>query len=183
MLLCKNLIRLISLLFTKEIVRVLLASDTKIKFYYVVTITTNKSIHMRKLTNFSVVSFSIALLVCMSLSSCKKNNTYAIPGITAVEITFLNPVNGGTFNVLETLSIDGRIDADAKMGGWRVQIKDLETDEIVDEFIDMYEQTQFTIHHHWFPTVSPDTPIEIIVDALDNGQQILGTKSITLTSI
>lgn len=125
----------------------------------------------------------LALIIVLSivLFSCKKEETLAVIGVTEVEIIFTNPTQNETVSSTETLSIDGRIEANALMSGWRCTISNVTSGEILDEYEEACEQTLIMIHHHWQPTVQSGTSIQIKVEALVQSGEALAENSIVVT--
>lgn len=120
-------------------------------------------------------------LLCVILISCKKEETFAVAGVTEVEIILLNPTEGESIPINETLSMDGRIEANALMSGYSVTISNADDGEILNEYEEECEQTLIMIHHHWTPTVQSGTSIKIKIEALGQSQAVLAEKSISVT--
>lgn len=102
----------------------------------------------------------------VAFASCKKNTPVAVPGTTEVEITFKSPTTSTTATVGNELNVEGIIDANAWMGGWKVCIEKSNGDTLAF-YEDHYEQTQYIFHYHWFPTPEDTGTVTVRVDALD----------------
>lgn len=124
-----------------------------------------------------LLTLGMALLI---LPSCKKEPPLAEVGQTEVEIVFINPKANQTFLCSSQVSLEARIDANAMMSGYRITISNAETGDVIDTLDDMYEQTQFIVHHHWYPDVSQSTTVQIKLEALEQNLHILGADSITI---
>lgn len=124
--------------------------------------------------------FNIALILFI-FASCKKDEPYAEVGITEVDIVFASPVADETINGSQEVSIEARIDANAMMSGYRITISNSKTGEIMERLDDLYEQTQYIVHHHWYPSPSETISITIDLEALDKNMQTLDAGSIQIT--
>lgn len=124
----------------------------------------------------------IFLFLAIVLSSCKDNTPYAEIGSTDVEIVITNPTNGqDLLNTGEETHLDGRIDANAKLGGWKVELIDRNTGAIIDTYADLYEQTQYIVHHHWMFDFPDTMELTINVQALTVSNDVIAEKSLDVT--
>ena len=124
----------------------------------------------------------IALLIATgSLLSCKKEVPYAEVGTTEITIVFSSPVAGETTNGSQEVSVEARVEANAMMSGYRVTITNSSTGELLDSIDDLYEQTQYMVHHHWYPSTSQVVPVNIKIEALDQNMGVLGSDSLQIT--
>ena len=115
---------------------------------------------------------------------CKDDTPYADVSTTEVEMHIQNPLADATIISGQDLThLDGRIDANAKMGGWGVDLINEETGEIVESFEEYYEHTQFIVHHHWFFEYTDTMHFEIQVRAITVQMDTLATKSIHITCL
>ena len=134
---------------------------------------------MRLLKQLSL--FILIFAVGGNLLSCKKEVSFAEVGTTEVSFVFLSPTAGEIVNGSQEVSIEARIDANAMMSGYRITISNNETGEIMERLDDLYEQTQYTVHHHWYPNPSEVVSVKIVLEALDKNMQALGSDSIQIT--
>lgn len=125
------------------------------------------------------ISYILSIIVIGSLLSCKKEAPYAEAGITEVTITFNSPESNATYQTGTEVNIEGLIDANAMMSGWKLQIVN-DIGEITECSEDLYEQTQYLFHYHWFPAVSDTGSFTITVSALDKDKDIIGSESIQI---
>ena len=65
------------------------------------------------------------------------------------------------------------------MAGWGIQITD-SLGATIDEYTDLYEQTQYIFHHHIFPTSGNIGEMIITVTAFDKNMNALGSESRTV---
>ena len=121
----------------------------------------------------------VFILACFA--SCEKVDTSgAIIGETEVEIVIYNPKEESTIDGKEVLSIDGRIDANAQMSAYTILIQNAATDSILEEFTDRYTTSQFIVHHHWTPSLTQPSELLLTVEALDQNDGILASKTILI---
>ncbi|MDX2360249.1 MAG: hypothetical protein QNK23_05555 [Crocinitomicaceae bacterium] len=130
---------------------------------------------MKSITRLLLIGI-IGLLI-----SCQKEVQEAEIGSTQVDIVFTSPTYGSTFNGSGEISIEARVEADAMMAGYRVTITDKKTGEIVDTIDDLYEQTMYMVHHHWFPSVHESTIYEVKIEALEKNLLVLGENTLDIT--
>ncbi|MFT6503713.1 MAG: hypothetical protein ACJASQ_003851 [Crocinitomicaceae bacterium] len=118
-------------------------------------------------------------LASIVLTSCKKEvETYAVAGVSKVDIIIQNPVQGELISGTETLSIEGRVEANELMSGWSIKITNADNDNIIGEYEELYEQTLYIIHHHWEPNVPSGTNLKIEVQVFDQNKDILAESTI-----
>lgn len=122
--------------------------------------------------------YILLIVIAGGLLSCKKEVPYAEVGSTEVEIIYTSPLDGETVDGTQEFSVEARIDANAMMSGYRVTITNSNTGEILDEVEDLYEQTQYLVHHHWYPNINEITNVSVIIEALDQQMAILGSSEI-----
>lgn len=129
--------------------------------------------------NHLSMRISILLLALLLVVSCKKEQpTDAVVGETQVEIVFLKPSVGESVASNEQIHMEARIDADALMGGWRVNLIDLESSEVLNSYEDLYNQTQYFAHHHWILEVDEVKNLQIEIFALNPSKEVLASKTI-----
>ena len=69
-------------------------------------------------------------------------------GATDVNISIINPIENAIIIYGEGLThLNGKIDATPKPGGWQVQLVKENIGEIIETHSDLYEQTQYIVHH------------------------------------
>lgn len=124
---------------------------------------------------------SFVLLIFISLSACKKEVPYAEEGKVTVTITFNNPKEGQKIVTGEEVHIEGIIDADALLSGWKTTVVALPSGDTLDRHEEHYEQTQFVVHHHFFVPQTNDNQLQITIDALSSNYTSLGHKTIVVT--
>jgi len=128
-----------------------------------------------------VYNIIVLVFVAGAFLSCKKEVTYAEAGTTDVSILFTSPEPGTTVIGTQEVSVEARIDAEAMMAGYRVTISDASTGEVIDKVDDLFEQTQYFVHYHWYPSMSATTEVGIRIDALGRDGQSLGWDELTIT--
>lgn len=121
----------------------------------------------------------ITPLCVLAIVSCKKDPPVAVPGTTEVEITFQSPESSTTVSISEEIHIEGIIDANALMGGWKI-FASSENGDTIAFYEDHFEQTQYIFHYHWFPTPQETGTVTIQVEALDVNFNSLATKEIQI---
>lgn len=122
---------------------------------------------------------SVLLLIILLVASCKKEQPKdAVVGETQVEIVFLKPTSGESVSSNEQIHMEARIDADALMGGWRVNLIDVESSEVLNSYDDLYSQTQYFAHHHWILETDSAKNLQIEIFALNPSNEILTSKTI-----
>lgn len=122
---------------------------------------------------------SILLLAVLLVVSCKKEQPKnAVVGETKVDIVFLKPSVGESVPSNEQIHMESRIDADALMGGWRASLIDLDKNEVLDTYEDLYNQTQYFAHHHWILSVDSTKNLQIEIFALNPNKEVLASKTI-----
>lgn len=77
------------------------------------------------------------------ITSCKEDIPAATKESGTVNISITSPVSNEVVSGPTEVHLDGIIDADAMLGGWKSILIDTETEEVVDEFDQLYSQTQY----------------------------------------
>lgn len=133
--------------------------------------------------NTAIRSVILVLIILSNVifTGCKKKAEPATIGATEVSAYFLTPTNGEIIKMYSEVSIEGRIDCKDLMSGWKISIKSKSSGETLSEFQDVYEQTYFAFHHHWFPTTAEE--VIITIEALDKNLNPLSSDSVTVTII
>ena len=121
------------------------------------------------------------LCVSFIFIGCEKEVSPAIVGSTEVSIVFNSPTHNQTLNGSSEVSIEARIDANELMSGYRVIITDKKNGDVLDTIDDLYEQTQYIVHHHWYPSINEPTVVEIKIEALERNLLVLEEGVIDVT--
>ncbi len=112
---------------------------------------------------------------------CKKDIPDAVVGETEISFSWQSPTSNSIIHISEEVHVDGIISANAMMGGWRASIVRSSTGEIMSVYEDLYEQTQYMFHHHWYTSPSDTGEMYIIVEALDKNINVLDSDTIRIT--
>lgn len=115
-------------------------------------------------------------IVGLLLFGCKDDTPYAEIGSTNVDIVIMNPTQTTIHGNGEPTHLDGRIDANAKLGGWQAILTNKKTGAIIDTYADLYEHTQYIVHHHWLFTFPDTTEMTITVQALTASSEVIAEK-------
>lgn len=122
----------------------------------------------------------ILFIITAFLLGCKDNKPYAEIGSTTVDITLINPSQAEIHGNSKPTHLDGRIDASAKLGGWQVILTNKRTGAIIDTYADLYEHTQYIVHHHWLFTFPDTTEMIITVQALTASSEVISEKEMDI---
>ncbi len=109
----------------------------------------------------------IFFLLTGVLFACHKDIPDATIENSIVSITFHSPLQGDVWEKNVETHIEAIIDADAMMGGWSTLITTLDHSDTLDFYSELYEQTQYIVHHHWIPPAETPDTILVRVFALD----------------
>lgn len=121
----------------------------------------------------------IVLLVSLSiLTSCKEDIPVATKETSEISISITSPSINEMVSGPTEMHLDGIIDANALLGGWKSILIDSNSGEIIDEYEDYYSQTQYIVHHHWIINPNDTLNLEVIVQALSVEQEVLEEKSV-----
>jgi len=122
----------------------------------------------------------VLLAILGAFFSCKKEAPYATQDTAnEIEITFNSPLGGSVATIGNELNIEGLIDGEELMGGWSVHITNASEDSLIC-YQDLYEQTQYLFHYHWFPTIADTGDITVTISALDKNHNVLISKSVLI---
>lgn len=122
----------------------------------------------------------IVLSLLIGVSACKKEIPYAEEGKVTVTITFNNPKEGQKIATGEEVHIEGIIDADAVLSGWKTTVISVPSGDTLDLHEERYEQTQFIVHHHFLVPQMNTNQLQITIDALGANFTSLGHKTIVV---
>ena len=75
------------------------------------------------------------------------------------------------------VSVEGIISADALMAGYRIIFINVETQDTLELFDDILQQTQYNVHYHWYPQVSSTQRVEVKLQGLSTDKEVLGSTS------
>lgn len=130
---------------------------------------------MKRISNI----WLIVLLISVRLfTSCKEDIPVATKETSEISITITSPSVNETVSGPTEVHLDGIIDANALLGGWKSILIDSSSGEVIDEYEDFYSQTQYIVHHHWIINPNDTLELEVIVQALSVEQEILDEKSV-----
>lgn len=124
------------------------------------------------------IFIALTAFLC-GLSSCKEEVPYAVKDVSEIEIQFQSPEAQSTWSAGNEIHVEGIIDADAMMGGWSISIAS-DTGEEISYYRDVFDQTQYLFHYHWYSAQQDTGNIVITVNALNQNQEVLKSKSVSI---
>lgn len=131
---------------------------------------------MKRISNI----WLIVLLISVRLfTSCNEDIPVATKETSEISITITSPSVNETVSGPTEVHLDGIIDANALLGGWKSILIDSSSGEVIDEYEDYYSQTQYIVHHHWIINPNDTLELEVIVQALSVEDEVLDEKSVS----